>query len=134
VGVEILDCVSEATERGAGRRSIRRPCAGGLRPAQYDRYEGIPRLLPTRTDVGWIHRVVDMSELIEEKHVGSYGATPRGWTDKYLNHGGLADLIWRQRSTHDALVVLAKERLGLRHGQAEQCGNSGGCRNHDRHA
>jgi hypothetical protein len=109
MGVEILECVSQATERGAGRWSIHELSAtraSGLRPARHDRYEEIPRILGTDTDVGGILRVVDMSELIVEKCVAAYGPGPRRWADEYLAHGGVVDLTWRQRITCDAVVVL----------------------------
>jgi hypothetical protein len=116
VGVEVLLYVNQAAERGTGRRPIRQPIAHGPRPAQYDRYEDSPRSLREGTNVGWVIRVVEMPEVIVEKRVCSYGARARGWADQYLKHGGLADLIRRQRITRDQLVILDKESLGTRRG------------------
>src|SRR6476660_9605980 len=75
-----------------------------------------------------------MSPVVGRESITSYGAAPRRWTDEYLEHGVACDLISRKRITRDHLVVLDEERLGIRCGETEECGKSGGRHGPDRQA
>jgi hypothetical protein len=82
VSVEVLLHVNQATERGAGPRSIRQCAADDARTAQDEGVKGIPRLQGKGTQVGRILSVVEMSIVIAVKRVGSYSTSSRRGADK----------------------------------------------------
>jgi hypothetical protein len=125
--------VEQAAEGGTGRWSVSEFCAtrpNRLGPAQDHRYEEIPRILRTGTDVGWILRVVEMSELRKLKRLAACDTGTQRRADEYLHVGSLVDLCGRETIARYELVVLRQERLGARCGQAEARSNDGCHGNH----
>jgi hypothetical protein len=128
VGVEVLQGVSQAAERSAGRGSVHEIAAAlarWLRTAEHNRIEEFPRFLRASADLGGILRVVDVAQLVAEECVASYGTSAGRRADENLEHGSVVDLSWRQRITGDALVVLDVERVAVRCPQPGQGSKDG---------